>query len=98
MYHLYKLYMSVEGRKDEKLAWDWLLQAASAGHCAAAEAAGLYCLNRDSDLARFWLSSVPKRASAKKALNGMAKEKPMTPDECRTRILTKMRPAAAAAK
>jgi hypothetical protein len=86
MYELYEMYLPVERPE----GFGWLLNAAVAGHNAAAEAVGSVCLKRDEELARFWLSKAPASASAKKKLATLGKEKEATMDEHLARIAAAM--------
>jgi TPR repeat protein len=99
MYELYQMYWTME-RPDRGQALEWLLEAAAAGHTAAAEAIGSDCLTRDEELARYWLSKAPASASAKKKLATLGKEKEATMEEHLARIAAAMAkiPTGAAAK
>ena len=82
MFELYELYMLTKSHQ----ALNWLLQAAILDHSRAMEAVGMYCLRHDVGLARYWLSR-STTATAAKALDALGKEKVMTPDECRSRVI-----------
>jgi hypothetical protein len=97
MFQLYQLYLS-KGMLNEKLALEWLLSAAAAGHTVAAEATGIYSMNRDEELARFWLAKAPASASAKKALAGLGKEKQATGEDYITRLVVALAKTGVAAK
>jgi hypothetical protein len=86
MYQLHEMCTTVKGMVNEKLAIEWLLSAAAAGHSKACETLGTYCVLRDEQLARYWLSKVPGSPLAEMAVEKLGKEKHVSKDEWSARI------------
>jgi hypothetical protein len=90
MFKLYEVYMLLPGMANEKLGLEYLVSAATAGHVRAAEMAGLHCVTRDEELARFWLAKAPEHASAQEALDELGQEKLVSGEQYLARIATAM--------
>jgi TPR repeat protein len=91
MFKLYEMYTLFPVMANKRLALEYVVSAALAGHVDAAEVVGLYCVKRDEELARFWLGkAVEHDPERQTTLNQLGQEQAVSVEQYVARIAAAM--------